>query len=126
MTIWPMNGETWVHKQMQETTTSSRVIVCPKYHKSVELIGRRWTGAILSALLKGTTRFTDIIHAVPGLSDRLLSERLKELEAEGIVQRIVHPETPVRIEYQLTAKGLQLNAVTDALTEWAEHWVEAE
>lgn len=102
------------------------ISVCPKYHKAIELIGRRWTGAILSVLLMGATRFTDIVHAVPGLSDRLLSERLKELEAEGIVTRIVHPETPVRIEYQLTIKGMELNAVTDALTEWADHWVEVE
>jgi len=97
--------------------------VCPLFHKAVELIGRRWTGAILSALLMGATRFTDIIHAVPGLSDRLLSERLKELEAEGIVQRIVHPETPVRIEYHLTEKGHDLYSVTSALTEWAERWM---
>jgi DNA-binding HxlR family transcriptional regulator len=103
---------------------TENISVCPKYHKAVELIGRRWTGAILSALLMGATRFTDIIHAVPGLSDRLLSERLKELEAEGIVQRIVHPETPVRIEYQLTAKGHELNTVTKTLSEWADRWVD--
>ena len=72
---------------------------CPKFHKSVELIGRRWTGAILRALLSGETRFSDIAHAIPGLSDRLLSERLKELETEGVVTRVVYPETPVRIEY---------------------------
>lgn len=110
---------------MQEVKTPpTDISICPKFHKAVELIGRRWTGAILSALLKGAVRFTDIIHAVPGLSDRLLSERLKELEAEGIVQRIVHPETPVRIEYLLTPKGLELNAVTDALTDWADRWME--
>jgi DNA-binding HxlR family transcriptional regulator len=97
--------------------------VCPLYHKAVELIGRRWTGAILSALLMGATRFTDIIHAVPGLSDRLLSERLKELESEGIVTRVVHPETPVRIEYHLTEKGRDLHFVTSALTDWAGRWM---
>lgn len=109
---------------MQTRTPAVNISVCPKLHKAVELIGRRWTGAILSALLKGATRFTDIIHAVPGLSDRLLSERLKELEAEGIVRRIVHPETPVRIEYQLTEKGHELNAVIDALSHWAERWMD--
>lgn len=103
---------------------TDNISVCPKFHRAVELIGRRWTGAILSALLMGATRFTDIIHAVPGLSDRLLSERLKELEAEGIVQRIVHPETPVRIEYQLTEKGHELNAVTATVSEWASRWYE--
>lgn len=98
--------------------------VCPKFHCAVELVGRRWTGAILSAMLMGATRFTDIIHAVPGLSDRLLSERLKELEATGIVDRIVHPETPVRIEYRLTEKGRELNDVITALTSWAEDWID--
>lgn len=97
--------------------------VCPHFHRAVELVGRRWTGAILSAMLGGATRFTDIVHAVPGLSDRLLSERLKELELEGIVTRIVHPDTPVRIEYRLTEKGRDLSSVTDAVTAWASRWL---
>ena len=99
--------------------------ICPRFHCAVELVGRRWTGAILSAMLMGATRFTDIIHTVPGLSDRLLSERLKELEANGIVVREVHPETPVRIEYQLTKKGRDLNDVIAALSEWADAWIDA-
>ena len=98
-------------------------VVCPRFHHAVELIGRRWTGAILMVLLQGTSRFTDIVQAVPGLSDRLLSERLKELEAEGIVQRTVHAETPVRIEYQLTPMGRDLSAVTGAVSCWAERWL---
>jgi len=89
----------------------------------VELIGKRWTGAILRALLHETVRFTDLRAAVPGLSDRLLSERLKELEAEGIVRRIVYPETPVRIEYHLTDKGRALEQVVTAVSMWAEDWV---
>lgn len=101
----------------------SNVNVCPLYHRAVELVGRRWTGAILMVLLQGASRFTDIVHAVPGLSDRLLSERLKELEAEGIVSRTVHPETPVRIEYQLTEKGHDLSGVAEAVTEWATRWL---
>lgn len=108
---------------MPTKATSTNLSVCPLFHRAVELIGRRWTGAILSSLLMGATRFTDIIHAVPGLSDRLLSERLKELEAEGIVRRVVHPETPVRIEYHLTEKGHDLYSVTSALTDWAERWM---
>lgn len=95
---------------------------CPKFHKSVELIGRRWTGAILRALLSGETRFSDIAHAIPGLSDRLLSERLKELETEGVVTRIVYPETPVRIEYHLTEKGQDLGMVVEAISEWSARW----
>ena len=97
--------------------------VCPLYHRAVELIGRRWTGAILSALLSGGTRFSDLASAVPGLSDRLLSERLKELEAEGIVVRTVFPETPVRIEYTLTEKGHALGAVIAAIGDWAHLWL---
>ncbi len=109
---------------MAATITQESLNICPRFHCAVELVGRRWTGAILSAMLMGATRFTDIIHAVPGLSDRLLSERLKELESNGIVVREVHPETPVRIEYQLTKKGRDLNDVIAALTDWAEVWIE--
>jgi DNA-binding HxlR family transcriptional regulator len=95
---------------------------CPAYHRAIELIGRRWTGAVLRALLSGATRFTDVTAAVPGLSDRLLSERLKELEAEGIVTRTVFPETPVRIEYRLTEKGHALSEVIAAVSAWADTW----
>jgi DNA-binding HxlR family transcriptional regulator len=97
---------------------------CPIFHKSVELIGRRWTGAIIRAMQSGRTRFSDIAHAVPGLSDRLLSERLKELEAEHIVTRTVFPETPVRIEYELTEKGRDLDVVMLAISDWSARWVE--
>lgn len=96
---------------------------CPYYHRAVELIGRRWSGVILRALLAGVCRFSDLTAAVPGLSDRLLSERLKEFEAEGIVERLVVPETPVRITYRLTAKGRALGSVVEAVSAWAEEWV---
>ena len=97
---------------------------CPQFHYAVELIGRRWTGAILRALLSGATRYSDISHAIPGLSDRLLSERLRELEAEGIVRRTVIPEMPVRVEYRLTEKGESLETVLAAVSAWAETWVD--
>jgi DNA-binding HxlR family transcriptional regulator len=99
---------------------------CPVFHKAVELIGRRWTGTIIRAMQSGRTRFSDIASAIPGLSDRLLSERLKELEAEGIVTRTVFPETPVRIEYELTDKGRDLDAVMHAIVDWSSRWVEVE
>jgi len=95
---------------------------CPAYHRAVELIGRRWTGAILRALLTDVKRFNDLAAAVPGLSDRMLAERLKELEAEGVVVRRVFPETPVRVEYRLTEKGLALESVVRAVAGWAESW----
>jgi len=99
---------------------------CPRFHKAVELIGRRWSGAILRALLAGEVRFTDLAATVPGLSDRLLSERLKEFETEGLIERVVYPETPVRIEYHLTDKGRALEAVVRDLSQWAESWLEAD
>lgn len=96
---------------------------CPLYHRAVELIGGRWTGAILRALLNGVTRFSDLTEAIPGLSDRMLSERLKELEAEGIVERSVIPERPVRIEYHLTEKGRALETVIATIGAWAAEWL---
>ena len=97
--------------------------ICPNYHRAIELIGRRWTGAILLALSHGAERFCTLTAAVPGLSDRLLSERLKELEAEGIVRRTVIPTTPVTITYHLTEKGNGLRDVMDAVGQWAQEWL---
>lgn len=99
---------------------------CPIFHHAIELIGRRWTGAILRAIRCDLARYNEIAAAIPGLSDRLLSERLKELEAEGIVKRTVIPETPVRIEYRLTDSGRDLIPAFDAVSEWAEKWSAAE
>ena len=96
---------------------------CPYYHRAVEIIGRRWSGAILRALLHGVNRFSDMTRIIPGLSDRMLSERLKELEAEGIVERRVIPETPVRVEYHLTNKGRDLGSAVEAVSHWAEAWL---
>lgn len=96
---------------------------CPKYEEAMALLGKRWTGLILRALFSGNTRFSTICHYVPGLSDRLLSERLKELEQQGIVQRRVFAETPVRVEYLLTSKGEQLRPVVDAVQAWADSWI---
>ena len=98
---------------------------CPRFHTAVELIGRRWTGAILRAMRGGKVRFSDIAHAVPGLHDRLLADRLRELEAAGVIRRDVIPETPVRIEYHLTEMGRDLDGVMDAISAWAEKWVQA-
>jgi DNA-binding HxlR family transcriptional regulator len=95
---------------------------CPDYHSAVELIGRRWTGAILRALLSNVNRFNDLAAAVPGLSDRMLAERLRELETEGVVSRIVIPATPVRVEYTLTEKGRALESVVRAVAEWVAQW----
>jgi len=95
---------------------------CPQYHAAVELVGRRWTGAILRAMMSGVNRFSDISATVPGLSDKMLSERLKELESQSIVVRRVIPTTPVRIEYELTEKGRDLEQVVRALADWTGRW----
>lgn len=97
--------------------------VCPRFHHAVELLGKRWNGAIVRVLLGGPHRFQEILTAVPGLSQRLLSERLKQLEAEGIVIRRVYPATPVRIEYSLTEKGRDLAPVLSELHRWADRWL---
>ncbi len=97
---------------------------CPRYHKAAEIIGRRWNGVILRVMLRGPVRFRDVIAAIPDLSDRMLSERLKALEAEHILTRNVVPATPVRIEYALTPKGKALGPVVEALSAWAEEWIE--
>jgi DNA-binding HxlR family transcriptional regulator len=100
---------------------------CPLYHQAVELIGRRWTGAIVAVLLDhGPLRFSEIAQAVPELSDRLLSERMKELEARGVVERHVEPEPPVRVSYELTPMGRELQPVVRELQSWARHWLAQE
>jgi DNA-binding HxlR family transcriptional regulator len=96
---------------------------CALYHRAVELIGKRWSGAILLVLLDGPLHFSGIRQLVPELSDRLLSERLKELEAEGIVQRRVLDGSPVRVEYSLTKKGEALEPAVRALKEWGREWL---
>ncbi len=97
---------------------------CPFYHEAVELIGRRWTGAIVAVLLDhGPLRFSEIAQAVPELSDRLLSERMKELEARGVVVRHVEPGPPVRVTYALTPMGTELQPALQELRSWARHWL---
>ena len=97
--------------------------LCAKFHKAVELIGGRWTGAVIRLLLNDRMRFAELRAAIPDISDRMLSERLRELESEGIVARIVVPETPVRVEYELTEKGRALEQALCAVGRWAEQWV---
>ena len=100
--------------------------LCPRFHRASELIGRRWTGAIIFVLLKSRCRFATLREAIPQITDRMLSERLQELEQEGIVARTVVPETPVRVDYELTRKGRALAAAMDAIADWAEKWVAVE
>jgi DNA-binding HxlR family transcriptional regulator len=96
--------------------------VCPHFHWAVELIGGRWTGAILYALTDGPLRFAELKDSVPGMSDRLLSCRLKELEGAGLVHREVQEGTRTRVSYELTDKGHSLEPVIDDLRNWARRW----
>lgn len=98
---------------------------CPLYHAAIELIGRRWTGAIVAVLLAedAPSRFGELRSAVPGLSDRVLSQRLRELEDEGLVARDVHPGPPVRVTYTLTDKGRDLAPAVRALERWGQRWI---
>jgi len=98
--------------------------VCPDFHAAIELIGRRWAGAILWSLSEEPLYFADLAAAVPGISDRLLSTRLRELEAEGLVERSVHPGAPARVSYALTPKGEALKPALQELQEWARGWKE--
>ncbi len=107
-----------------ETTTSSITQMCPRYEHAIQLLGKRWTGLILDALMGGPRRFCELTASVEGLSDRVLSDRLRELELEGVIARMVYPQIPVRVEYRLTEKGHDLKPVVDAIHIWAQRWVE--
>lgn len=98
---------------------------CPSYHHAVEVIGRRWSGAIIRALLAGHQRFGQIRSVIPGLSDAMLSTRLQELEAEGIVVRLVDDQRPPQVRYSLTDKGRELEPAIVALADWAEKWIDS-
>jgi DNA-binding HxlR family transcriptional regulator len=100
--------------------------LCARFHRASELIGRRWTGAIIFCLLKSKCRFATLRDAIPEITDRMLSDRLQELEQEGIVERTVIPDMPVRVEYALTRKGRALGTAVDAIAEWARKWTEAD
>ena len=102
---------------------SGSAAVCPRYHLAVELIGRRWTGAIIRGLLGGRARYNALRATIPDISDRMLSERLRELEMAGVLVRIVVPDAPVRVEYELTAKGRALEDAVEAIEKWAARWV---
>ncbi|WP_462408548.1 winged helix-turn-helix transcriptional regulator [Neobacillus sp. Marseille-QA0830] len=98
--------------------------ICPRFEKAMGFLSQRWTGLILFQLLTGPQRFCTIESSV-GVSGRVLSERLKDLENEGLVKREVYPETPVRIEYSLTEKGLALEPLMREIEKWSQNWLEA-
>ena len=96
--------------------------LCERFHQAIELIGARWTGAIIQVLLNGPVRYADLRAAVPEISDRMLCERLRALEDAAIVQRHVSSEPPIRVDYDLTEKGKALAPALNAIGRWAEEW----
>ncbi|HEY2494882.1 MAG TPA: helix-turn-helix domain-containing protein [Paenibacillus sp.] len=98
--------------------------LCPRFETAFSFLGKRWNGLIIQTLMDGPKRFKDISNLIPSMSDKMLSERMKDLEGGGILVRHVYPETPVRIEYELTDKGRGLRPVMQEVQLWAESWVE--
>ena len=99
--------------------------VCPHFHTAIELIGKRWSGAIIWTLVDGPIRYGELKKGIPGLSDRLLSQRLRELEAAGLMSRKVEDGLPVKVTYELTEMGISLKPAIQALRQWACHWQES-
>jgi DNA-binding HxlR family transcriptional regulator len=97
-----------------------------RFQRAIELIGKRWTGAVIRALMQRPVRFNHLLMGIPGISDRVLTERLRELETEGLVERLVDPGPPVRVSYRLTHYGRALEPVIGALDTWAAQWLERE
>lgn len=97
--------------------------ICPRFEKAVEILSKRWTALIVYQLLSGPQRFVEIDNAIPNISGKVLTDRLRELEAEEIVRRDVYPEIPVRIEYSLTEKGKALAPLFESITCWADQWI---
>jgi DNA-binding HxlR family transcriptional regulator len=111
--------------EASQASDGASAAVCPDFHAAIELIGKRWTGAIVWALTERPMRFGELRKAVPGLSDRLLSQRLRELEEEGLVEREVEAGSPVRVTYSLTEIGNELGPSIRELRVWAKQWKQA-
>ena len=93
------------------------------FQRAMELIGKRWTGAVVRALMAGPARFNQLLAGIPGISDRVLTERLRELEVEGILERLVDPKPPVHVSYRLTTRGCALDPIVNAVDDWAAAWL---
>jgi DNA-binding HxlR family transcriptional regulator len=96
---------------------------CSYFQEAAELIGRRWCGAIVRALLAGPLRFSELERELPAVSARALAQRLRELEAAEVVARVVAPGPPVRVAYELTPRGRELEPIVEQLEAWAHQWL---
>ncbi len=107
----------------REAAVAESPALCSSYIRALSILERRWVGLVLRVLLEGPHRFNEILAGVPGITDTLLTHRLRELEAEGLVERRVHTGSPVRVEYEMTEAGRALNRVMRAIAEWADTWL---
>lgn len=114
----------WYHEHT-EVITMNQSLICPRFEKAMSILSQRWTGLVIYQLLSGPKRFCNLEESM-GISGRVLSERLKELESQGIVKREVYPETPVRIEYSLTDKGHALEPIMKEIEKWSQTWLSAD
>ena len=103
----------------------NQTIICPRFEKAITLLSQRWTALIINQLLSGTHRFCALETAI-GISGKVLSERLKDLDQQGIIKREVIPETPVIIQYSLTEKGHSLKPILKEIESWSQSWIEIE
>nr|WP_309101452.1 helix-turn-helix domain-containing protein [Fredinandcohnia onubensis] len=99
--------------------------ICPKFEKAMSLLSQRWTALVIYQLLVGPQRFNEIQSSI-GISGKVLSDRLKDLEHQGLVKREVIPETPVIIEYSLTEKGHSIEPILREIEKWSQEWVKTE
>jgi DNA-binding HxlR family transcriptional regulator len=112
-------------KKSNATFCEAEWAACSNFQRASELLGRRWTGLIVYVLLQEPHRFNELLDAVHGISDRLLTERLRELEENGLVERRVLPESPVGVEYALTEAGRDMQDIIAATYRWANHWFQS-
>lgn len=99
--------------------------ICPKFEKALSLLSQRWTALLIYQLLLGPQRFSEIQAAI-GISGKVLSDRLKDLEHQALVKRVVIPETPVVIEYSLTEKGRSMEPILRTIEDWSQRWMESD
>lgn len=109
-----------------DISAENQPLICPKFELAFSILGKRWSGLIIRTLANGPLRFSAIEEAIPSLSARMLSERCRELEEAGIIRRQVYPEKPVRIEYELTEKGHELDPALDMIQRWSDKWCSSE
>lgn len=103
----------WIHSDESE---------CRRASRALEVVGQRWSPSVLLALARGAERFTDIVRSVNGLSARMLTVRLQQLETAGLVERTVIPTTPVSVRYRLTPRGVDLLAALQPIAGYVQRW----